>query len=169
MSEAAGKRAGPVSVERIDERNCDAAIALEVAEEHLHYVLPVAEMLKRDGLDEALENYAVRAAGVVVGFFRLDFDRRRVSEYAGNGSYCGLRGYLIGRRHQGRGYGFAAIPAIRDLMHEKHPDVAEIVLTVNLRNDVAISTYKKAGFRDTGEIYHGGNNGPQHVFSLPLG
>ena len=110
----------------------------------------------------------IRAAEQVVGFFRLDFDRRRVSEYAGQGDYCGLRGYLIGRGHQGRGYGRAAIPAIYDLMREKHPDVAQLVLTVNLRNTVAISAYLKAGFHDTGEVYYGGDSGPQHVFFLPL-
>jgi RimJ/RimL family protein N-acetyltransferase len=66
------------------------------------------------------------------------------------------------------GYGMAAMSAIRDLMRREHPDVAELVLTVNCRNTAAISTYLKAGFRDTGEIYHGGNSGPQHVFYLPL-
>ncbi len=117
--------------------------------------------------DESIENYAVRANGEIVGFFRLDFDRHRVAQYAGDGHYCGLRGYLIGRGHQGNGYGRAAIPAIARPMRDQHPEIERLVLTVNLRNAAAISTYLKAGFHDTGAVYHGGNSGPQHVFSMP--
>lgn len=155
-----------VSIEKIDPRNRDAAVRLEVAEEHLPYVSPVGEMLAVG--DGATEDYAIRAGGRVVGFFRLDFDPPRVSRYAGEGCFCGLRGYLIGRGYQRRGYGRAAIPAIRSLMRERHPDVEQLVLTVNRRNAAAISTYLKAGFHDTGRLYHGGASGPQHVFALPL-
>ncbi len=102
-----------------------------------------------------------------MGFFRLDFDQERVSVLAGDGGKCGLRDYLIGSAHQGKGYGLAAIPAIRDPMWREHPDVAELMLTVYCRNRAAISTYLRAGFRDTDEIYHGGSSGPQHVFRLP--
>lgn len=166
MAEDVCRRARRISVEQIDDNNREAATRLEVAEEHLPYVAPVAEML--EGCDGAIENYVIRAGFEVVGFFRLDFDLDRVSEYAGDGQNCGLRGYLIGRAHQGNGYGSAAIPAIRDLVIERHPDVTELVLTVNLRNVGAISAYKKAGFHDTSALYHGGASGPQHVFSLPL-
>ena len=166
MAEGPGGHTNPVTVESVGAHNRDGVARLEVAEEHLPYVSPVAEML--EGEDGAIAAYAIRAGGEIVGFFRLDFDRERVSAYAGDGSKCGLRGYLIGHGHQGRGYGLAAIPAIRDLVRREHPDVAELVLTVNCRNSAAISTYLRAGFRDTGEIYHGGGSGPQHVFCLPL-
>ena len=43
-----------------------------------------------------------------------------------------------------------------------------IVLSVNVRNPVAIRTYARAGFADTGELYLGGTAGPQHVFELWL-
>lgn len=158
--------AGFVSVEKIYDGNREAAIRLEVAEEHLPYVAPVEAML--EGRDDTIEDYAIRAGDGVVGFFRLDLDPGRVSAYAGDGPYCGLRGFLIGREHQGKGYGSAAIPAIRRLILERHPEIEKLFLTVNLRNAVAISAYLKAGFRDTGDLYHGGNSGPQHVFALPL-
>jgi len=155
-------------VERVDGNNRGAVSRLEVAEEHLPYVGPVVEMIEGDRDDGAIESYAIRADGEVVGFFRLDSDRGRVSEYAGEGDNCGLRGYLIGARYQGRGYGRAAIPAIRRLLRNRHPEIANLVLTVNLRNARAISTYLGADLRDTGEIYHGGASGLQHVFALPL-
>ena len=53
-------------------------------------------------------------------------------------------------------------------MRQRHPGIERLVLTVNLRNAAAISTYLKAGFQDTGALYHGGDSGPQHVFALPL-
>ena len=167
MGEGAGGRTDPVvTVERVGASNRDDVVGLEVAEEHLSYVSPVAQMLEEGG--EAIAAYAIRAGGEIVGFFRLDFDRHRVSQYAGGGSKCGLRGYLIGNGYQGRGHGQAAIPAIRDLLRKEHPEVPELVLTVNRRNAAGISSYLKAGLQNTGEIYHGGNSGPQHVFSLPL-
>ena len=166
MAEGPGGRTNPVTVESVGAHNHDGVVRLEVAEEHLPYLAPVAEML--EGEDGAIAAHAIRVGGEIVGFFRLDFDRERVSVYAGDGGKCGLRGYLIGRGHQGKGYGLAAIPAVRDLMRRQHPDVAELMLTVNCRNRAAISTYLKAGFRDTGEIYPGGSSGPQHVFCLPL-
>ncbi len=76
----------------MDGNNRDAVCRLEVAEEHLPYVGAVAEMIEGDRDDWAIASYAIRADGEVVGFFRLDFDRGRVSEYAGEGDNCGLRG-----------------------------------------------------------------------------
>jgi RimJ/RimL family protein N-acetyltransferase len=166
VADAPKTAADRVSIARIDARNREAAVRLEVADEHLPYVSPVAEMLAVG--DGATEDYAILAGGTVVGFFRLDFDRARVSRYAGEGRFCGLRGYLIGRRYQGLGYGRAAIPEIRRLTRERHPDIDRLVLTVNRRNAAAISTYLKAGFRGTGRMYHGGASGPQYVFALPL-
>ncbi len=164
MAEGPGGHTKPVTVESVGAHNRDGVVRLEVAEEHLPYVAPIAEML--EGEDGSIAAYAIRAGGEIVGFFRLDFDRERVSVLAGDGSKCGLRGYLIGRGHQGKGYGLAAIPAIRDLLRREHPDVAELMLTVNCRNRADISTYLKAGFREAGEIYHGGSSGPGHVFRL---
>lgn len=157
-----------VSLERIDGRNRDAAVRLEVAEEHLAYVSPVAEMLADGEGDESIEPYAICAGGEIVGFFKLDFDRERVSRYADGESPCGLRGYLICNRHQGRGYGRTAIPLIRRLLREDYPGAERLYLTVNCRNAPAISTYLRSGFEDTGRLYHGGNSGPQHVFCMEI-
>ena len=165
-AEGPGEHTNPVTVESFGTHNRDGIVRLEVAEEHLPYVAPAAEML--EGEDGAISAHAIRTGGEIVGFFRLDIDRERVSVYAGDGGKCGLRGYLIGRGHQGKGYGLSAIPAIRDLMRRQHPDVAELVLTINCRNRAAISAYLKAGFRDTGGIHLRGGSGPKHVLRSPL-
>lgn len=172
MPEPAEKYVPRVNIESVDDRNRAEVLRLEVAEEHLPYVSPVAEMLEGLGEDAALECYAIRAGdgeGEVVGFFALDFDEDRITRYAGGGRPCGLRNYLISTNHQGRGYGCAAIPAIRSLLQREHAAATDLFLTVNRRNVAAISTYLNAGFQDTGRLYHGGDSGPQHVYYLPLG
>jgi len=155
----------------VDEGNREGVLRLEVAEEHLPYVSPVAEMLEGLGEDPAIECYAIRAIDAedgVVGFFALDFDEERVGRYADGARPCGLRNYLISRERQGRGHGRAAIPAMRAMLQREHPDASDLYLTVNRRNTRAISAYLSTGFWDTGKIYYGGASGPQHVFRLPL-
>ena len=172
MPEPAGEPLPRVALERVGPANRAAVLRLEVAKEQLPYVSPVAEVLDGLGEDAALERYAICAGDgedEVVGFFALDFDGDRVGRYAGGGRPCGLRNYLISPDQQGRGYGRAAIPAIRSLLRREHARATGLFLTVNRRNRAAISAYLKAGFRDTGRLYHGGDSGPQHVFHLPLG
>ena len=43
-----------------------------------------------------------------------------------------------------------------------------IVLTVNIVNPNAQAVYERSGFADTGELYHGGQLGPQRVLALAL-
>src|SRR3712207_5176240 len=169
MPEPAEKPIPPVEIEGVHGGNRGEVLRLKVAEEHLPYVSPVAEMLEGLGEDPAIECYAIRAGdGEVVGFFALDFDEERVGRYAQGRRPCGLRNYLISTKHQGRGYGRAAIPAILDLLRSEHAAASGLFLTVNRRNTAAISTYLAVGFRDTGRLYHSGGSGPQHVFHLPL-
>ena len=161
-----------VGIERVGEGNREGVLLLEVAEEHVPYVSPVAEVLEGIGEDPAIECHAVRAdgaGGAVAGFLALDFDEGRVRRYAEGRRPYGLRNYLISSGQQGRGLGQAAIPEIRDLLHRAHPEASHLYLSVNRRNKRAIRTYLGAGFRDTGRLYHGGASGLQHVLRLPLG
>jgi RimJ/RimL family protein N-acetyltransferase len=79
-----------------------------------------------------------------------------------------LRAFLVDTRFQGRGIATGALAALPDFVAAHLPGVHRIVLSVNVRNPVAIRTYRRAGFADTGALYHGGASGPQHVFELWL-
>ena len=79
-----------------------------------------------------------------------------------------LRAFLVDAAAQGRGIATRALAHLPDFVAERLPGARRIVLSVNLRNPVAIRTYARAGFADTGELYHGGAAGPQHVFELWL-
>ena len=43
-----------------------------------------------------------------------------------------------------------------------------LVLTVNRNNHAALHLYRRAGFHDSGELYHGGRSGPQHLLLRAL-
>ena len=60
------------------------------------------------------------------------------------------------------------ISGVRAELAERLPGVHRIVLSVNVKNPVAIRTYARAGFADSGRRYLGGAAGPQHVFELWL-
>jgi len=79
-----------------------------------------------------------------------------------------LRAFLVDASAQGRGIATRALAGLPGFVGERLPGVRRIVLSVNVRNPVAIRTYARAGFADTGELYLGGTAGPQHVFELWL-
>jgi RimJ/RimL family protein N-acetyltransferase len=79
-----------------------------------------------------------------------------------------LRAFLVDASAQGRGIATQALAALPAFVAEHLPGARRIVLSVNTRNPVAIRTYTRAGFADSGDLYHGGPSGPQHVFELWL-
>jgi len=155
-----------VRVEPIVDPDSSAACqvrALSVSAEQYRYVGDTAFNLSdtlRDPMGEAM---AVFAEGTVVGFYRLDFAPNAVVGRSLGAPSVGLRAFAIDLRHQGRGYGAAAMVACCDDLRRRHPDRAFVVLTVNCINAPAIAAYRKAGFIDTGQLFHGGSAGPQHV------
>ncbi|WP_449372516.1 GNAT family N-acetyltransferase [Arthrobacter psychrolactophilus] len=82
-----------------------------------------------------------------------------------------LRGFLVDRREQGRGYGGAATRAAvelsKELVAELELPATGVVLGVNERNTAAHAAYLKAGFVDSGR-YLGGRSGPQHIMHCPF-
>lgn len=119
----------------------------------------------RDPMSEAM---AVYADDEVVGFYRLDFAPNAVVGRSLGVPSVGLRAFAIDQRHQGRGYGAQAMRACCDDLRQRHPDRALLVLTVNVVNAAAIAAYLRAGFVDTGELFHGGSAGPQHIMLRAL-
>lgn len=143
--------------------------ALRVAPEQVKYVGNFAFNLEdalRDPLSEAM---VVVADEDVIGLYRLDFAPRAVIGRTLGASSVAVRAFAIGRQFQGRGFGTrAALAMCSDLRH-RHPDRRLVVLAVNCSNRLAVSTYRNAGFIDTGELFAGGSAGPQHVMLHALG
>jgi RimJ/RimL family protein N-acetyltransferase len=79
-----------------------------------------------------------------------------------------LRAFFVGAAAQGRGIATRALRGLPGFVAQHVPGGRRIVLTVNTSNPAAIRAYRKAGFLDRGELYHGGAHGPQHILELAL-
>lgn len=99
-----------------------------------------------------------------VGFFVLD----ETPSPADPSADLVLRAFFVDRAHQRRGVGGRALAALPGLVNRELPDARTVVLTVNVRNQVAHQLYLRHGFTETGELYLGGGAGPQHVLRLVL-
>lgn len=105
--------------------------------------------------------------GQLVGVLKVDPDYEDGRHFGPKGCW-GLRSVLIDRASQGQGIGTRAFRALPDHLRRHYPDLPEIYLTVNHRNAAARALYLKTGWQDTGEDYHGGEAGPQHILRLDL-
>jgi RimJ/RimL family protein N-acetyltransferase len=110
---------------------------------------------------------AIVADGAPVGFFVLHRGPA-AGILAPEARDVLLRAFLVDTRFQGRGIATRALAALPQFVAAQMPGIRRIVLSVNVGNPVAIRTYQRAGFADTGALYHGGASGPQHVFELWL-
>lgn len=120
------------------------------------------------GADEPdVDFHAICLGADAVGFFKIDRDYARRHHFAGARD-LGLRAFLIGRAYQGRGIGAAAVRALPGYLAAHYPEARGVVLTVNMSNPAAKACYRNGGFADTGEIYEGGQAGPQLVMRMGL-
>lgn len=158
----------PVRVGVVSPMLAPAVRALQVAPEQLPFVGDTAYNLEQTRLDRHSEAMAVLAGERVVGFYRLDFSVSAIAGRPLGEPSVGLRAYVIDRRQQGRGYGTLAMRACAEDLRRRYPERRLLALTVNVRNPAAYAVYLKAGFVDTGELYHGGSAGPQHLMLLRL-
>lgn len=77
-----------------------------------------------------------------------------------------IRAFLVCAELQRRGIAARALAQLPAFVHRLDPTVTRLVLTVNVENAVALKTYDRAGFRDTGSRYQRPGGGPQLVLEL---
>jgi RimJ/RimL family protein N-acetyltransferase len=142
-------------------------LALAPRPEQERFAGRLAETLPAAEADPNRTPVAIVADGEPVGFFVLHRGPA-AGPLAPAPRDALLRAFLVDARVQGRGIATRALGALPDFVAASLPGVRRIVLSVNVRNPVAIRTYQRAGFADTGALYHGGAAGPQHVYELWL-
>ncbi|MBB4665173.1 GNAT family N-acetyltransferase [Conexibacter arvalis] len=79
-----------------------------------------------------------------------------------------IRAFLVDASCQGRRIASRALAQLPAFVRRLDPTVTRLVLTVNVENEVALRTYDRAGFRDTGARYQRPGGGPQLVLELPI-
>ncbi|BES70028.1 GNAT family N-acetyltransferase [Marinobacter nanhaiticus D15-8W] len=102
-----------------------------------------------------------------IGAMKLDFEYSSTYCFATTNE-IGLRGVMIDRKFQGRGYGLEAILQLRQFVSKYYKNYTAICLTVNHNNTQAYRCYLKAGFVDINKDYNGGALGPQRIMRLEI-
>ncbi|WP_051326738.1 GNAT family N-acetyltransferase [Aliagarivorans taiwanensis] len=103
-----------------------------------------------------------------VGFFLIDTTYSENYEFARKGG-LGLRALFIDQRYQGQGLASLTLTQLSEWVFHEYPQHPSLYLTVNCKNPAAYHCYKKVGFVDTEQLYHGGQFGPQHIMVLNAG
>lgn len=140
-------------------------LQLAVLPSQIAFVGFIDEVLK--ALEPTEDAHVIAADNCVVGFFLLDHAYHLNYAFA-QPDELGFRCYFIDYRQQGKGYGKASLSLLPSYLREHYRDYSAVVLTVNCRNAAAIQLYRTGGFQDTGQLYHGGSAGPQHIMHLSL-
>ncbi|MEK5393287.1 GNAT family protein [Margalitia sp. FSL K6-0131] len=97
------------------------------------------------------ERYSILAieGEQLVTFFVLH-KNEGVKPYSNNKHAILLRAFSTDFHHQGKGYAKQALMLLPEIVRSHFPEMNEIVLAVNLKNEVAQGLYKKCGFVDEG-------------------
>lgn len=122
--------------------NWRSAADLEVAAEQQEFVAPVTRYLCLCHYGGVWNPLAVAAGDRVVGFVMWAVDPDDGSGWIG--------GLVIGREHQRRGYGRAAVRALLERLRREQGCPAA-ALSYALENAAARALYASLGFSETGE------------------
>ena len=136
-----------IHLEPITPENLDDVLQLSVSADQQAFVSTVTHSLAQAwAYRDAAFPFAIYAGDVPVGFVMLGYYEAR-KQYT-------LWKFLIDRRHQGKGYGRAALGLAVEHLHGAH-HAREIYTGVSLGNTVAKRLYLSFGFTETGLIQDG--------------
>ena len=138
-------------------------LQLRVHEPQRDFVGPIAVSLADAAQCDGSQAMAILCDEEPIGFYRIEMQPRSIADRDFERPTLGLRSFFVDARWQGRGLGTLALIAVMRDLKQRHPAACDVVLTVNVRNTPALALYRRAGFRETGGLYHGGRSGPQHV------
>jgi GNAT superfamily N-acetyltransferase len=180
-AKAADLKRPPASVWLISLEDLDAdSLAIQLGEVALMELLPGQSTFVGDPLRMALAGlaedsrfpYVIEADGYAVGVLTLQAGAAGLAGWPEEHSAWLLRGFLIDRRHQGKGLGplaaASAVETAAKLTARLATAEAGVVLSVNEGNPAGLSAYRRAGFEDRGQ-YLGGSSGPQRTMYRPFG
>lgn len=136
-----------VELRTIDDDNRVKCMALKVTEEQAQYICS-----NRESLNDAIENdtvarpFAIYIDGAMVGFKMFAFDE----DYEDPDDRYWLWRFMIDEKLQGMGYGRLALQEI--IKYFKTHGANHIKLSTKESNIVALSLYRKFGFKENGEM-----------------
>lgn len=142
----------------LTEDNIRQCFELETASSQMQYIASNEDSWRAAKENEKIARpFAIYCNEKMVGFTMFAFDE----EYEDLNDRYWLWRFMIDEKFQGNGYGTAALQAI--IQYFRDHGANNIRLSTKETNTAALSMYRKAGFRDTGEM-----NGEEIVLQLNL-
>ena len=138
-----------IELRNIDDTNKNEVELLEVSDDQKQYIASNAKSLEVAAEDEyrhIARPFAIYADGKIVGFAMFAFELDSADP---NDRYWLWR-FMIDKKSQGKGYGFAALDKI--IQYFKNNRADHILLSTKETNAAALSLYRKYQFKETGEM-----------------
>ena len=131
----------------LSEDNMNQCFQLKVASDQMQYIASNEDSWKAAKENEKVARpFVLYCDGKMVGFTMFAFDE----DYEDPNDRYWLWRLMIDEELQGKGYGTAALQVI--IRYFKDHGANNIRLSTKDSNTNALSMYRKAGFRDTGEM-----------------
>lgn len=128
---------------KIDKSNYQDCILLKVDESQKRFVADNARSLVEAAFEDGLYPLGIYHEDEMIGFVLYDYDET----FPG----WSMSRFMIGKQHQGKGYGKQAVIEFLDRFKAQH-DADKIYISVSLDNPVARKLYSNIGFKETKEI-----------------
>lgn len=128
---------------KIDKTNYLDCMALKVDESQRYFVADNTRSLAEAAYEEGLYTLGIYNEDEMVGFILYDYDET----FPG----WSMSRFMIGTRHQGKGYGKQAVIEFLKYFKTQH-HANEIYISVSIENTVARKMYSNIGFREIKEI-----------------
>lgn len=114
------------------------------------------------------DSMAIMLGDAAIGHCRIDPHARSIAGHDFALPTLGLRAFFIDARWQGKGLGTSALCVLLADLAVRYPAARQLALSVDTGNHVARHLYVRAGFDDSGELYHGRHSGAQQLLLRPL-
>ena len=131
-----------MTFKKIDKSNYMDCILLEVEESQRDFVAPNAQSLAEAAFEDGLHTLGVYHGDTMVGFILYDYDDSLPG--------WSMSRFMIGRQHQGQGYGKRAVLAFLDYLKARH-NADKVYISVSLGNSIARKMYASIGFEEIQE------------------
>ncbi|QGZ39472.1 diamine N-acetyltransferase [Pseudoduganella flava] len=149
----------PITLRPITRQNFDAVTDLELLDHQRAWVASNSYSIAQASFYPNMRARAIYAGDELVGFV-MDV---ALEEFGDPGEY-GIWRLMVDRRHQGKGYGRAALDIVLDELRAR-PDARKIWISYKPDNRQAQALYASLGFVETGFDEEDGET--QAVLTLP--
>ncbi len=112
--------------------------------------------------------FVITEQNETVAFFTIESSNFNVTGKKIEKGIYWLESFFITKNYLGRGFSKTVVRKIIEELPEYFPNVCCLNLTVNLKNQIAQNVYKKCGFEDTMQKYHGGPAGSQAIYEYKI-